>query len=215
MIVREYFELHGFFVCQQRKYVTPVPRDEGEADFWVLNPLAREVGGARPFILSSADLVGIREAIVAVKGWHTEVFSVTYLSNTPEVFRFLEPAAMQQAARGFGPGASPARLLVVPKLPQTADLRDQSIEFLRQKGVDGVILFSTMLSDLIAQTEESRNYQKSDLLQAVRLLKNYGFFKEAQMELFQMGRRKVGGRKARPGPPEGQATDAAPAAPTQ
>jgi hypothetical protein len=122
---------------------------------------------------------------------------VTYLTNTPEVFRFLEPAVMQQAARAFGPEASPTRILVVPKLPQTAEMRDQSIAYLRQKGVDAVILFSTMLADLIAQTEESRNYQKSDLLQAVRLLKNYDFFKEPQMELFQTTRRKAPGRKSR------------------
>src|SRR6185369_11860639 len=38
-IVREYFELHGFFVRQQRKYIAPARREDDEVDFFVLNPL--------------------------------------------------------------------------------------------------------------------------------------------------------------------------------
>jgi len=41
-----------------------------------------------------------------------------------------------------------------------------------------------MLADLIGHIEVNRNYQKSDLLQMIRILKNYNFFKEPQMELF-------------------------------
>ena len=41
-----------------------------------------------------------------------------------------------------------------------------------------------MLADLINGTETNRNYQKSDLLQIIRILKNYDFFKGPQMELF-------------------------------
>ena len=44
--------------------------------------------------------------------------------------------------------------------------------------------FRTMLRDLIEHTEVNRNYQKSDLLQVLRILKNYQFFREPQLELF-------------------------------
>jgi len=47
-----------------------------------------------------------------------------------------------------------------------------------------------MLADLIDQIEVNRNYQKSDLLQIIRILKNYDFFKEPQLELFKTRRRK-------------------------
>jgi hypothetical protein len=38
--------------------------------------------------------------------------------------------------------------------------------------------------------EVNRNYQKSDLLQTIRILKNYDFFREPQLELFHPGRKK-------------------------
>ena len=47
-----------------------------------------------------------------------------------------------------------------------------------------------MLADLVAHVEVNRNYQKSDLLQMIRILKNYNFFKEPQFELFKSKRRK-------------------------
>ncbi len=40
------------------------------------------------------------------------------------------------------------------------------------------------------EIEINRNYRKSDLLQIIRILKNYGFFKEPQLELFRPKRRK-------------------------
>ena len=47
-----------------------------------------------------------------------------------------------------------------------------------------------MLTDLVSETETNRNYQKSDLLQIIRILKNYDFFKEPQMELFKAKRKR-------------------------
>ena len=47
-IVREYFELNGFFVRQQRKYV-PHPRSVDEvADFFVINPEPQPAPNAAP-----------------------------------------------------------------------------------------------------------------------------------------------------------------------
>jgi hypothetical protein len=46
-----------------------------------------------------------------------------------------------------------------------------------------------MLADLVAKIEVNRNYQKSDLLQVIRILKIYDFCKEPQLELFKPGRR--------------------------
>ena len=68
--------------------------------------------------------------------------------------------------------------------------RNESVELLKSKGVDAVIPFHTMLADLIDQIEVNRNYQKSDLLQVIRILKNYDFFKEPQLELFKAKRRR-------------------------
>jgi hypothetical protein len=82
-------------------------------------------------------------------------------------------------------------VLVVPGLPHSAAARDESINLLRSKGIDAVIPFRTMLADLIAKTEINRNYQKSDLLQLIRILKTYDLFKEPQLELFKSPRKRA------------------------
>ncbi len=183
-IVREYFELHEFLVRQHRKYIAQTKREDDDIDFFVLNPHPQKSSAPLPFILSSADLPQVERAIVVVKGWHTETFSPAVLMNAPEIFRFVEPATFKQAAKAFGAEGTPLKILVVPALPTGAEAREQSVALLRAKGIDAVIPFRTMLSELIEKTETNRNYQKSDLLQVVRILKNYEFFKEPQMELF-------------------------------
>jgi hypothetical protein len=191
-LVREYFELHEFLVRQHRKYVGQTRReDDDDIDFFVLNPHPQVRQGTPPFVLGSADLPFIERAIVVVRGWHTETFSLAVLTRSPAMFRFVEPKVFQQAARAFGKEGTPLKILVVPALPQAAPARDESITLLRSKGIDAVIPFHTMLADLVTRTEVNRNYQKSDLLQVIRILKNYDFFKEPQMELFKSRRKKA------------------------
>ncbi len=189
-IVREYFELHGFLVRQHRKYIAPTKREDDDIDFFVLNPQAQARTGEQPFVLASGDLPFIQRAIVVVKGWHTETFSSARLASTPEIFRFVEPKVFQQAARAFGKDGTPLKILVVPALPHVAQAREESIALLRSKGVDAVIPFRTMLADLVEHIAVNRNYQKSDLLQMIRILKNYDFFKEPQLELFKSRRKR-------------------------
>jgi len=189
-IVREYFELHEFLVRQHRKHVGQTRREEeDDIDFFVLNPHAQALQRDPPFELSSADLAFIERAIVVVKGWHTETFSSARLASTPEIFRFVEQKVFLQAAKAFGTDGMPIKILVVPTLPQGEQAREESIALLRSKGIDAVIPFRTMLADLVRETETNRNYQKSELLQIIRILKNYDFFREPQLELFKAKRR--------------------------
>jgi hypothetical protein len=96
----------------------------------------------------------------------------------------------QQAVKAFGQDGPPLKILVVPALPHTESARRETVAFLRSKGVDAVLPFRTLLGDLVNQIEVNRNYQKSDLLQMIRILKNYNFFREPQLELFKARRRK-------------------------
>jgi hypothetical protein len=194
IIVREFFELNGFFVRQQRKYIAVARRDDDEIDFLIWNSRYNADAGPLPFVLTSLDLAGISRAVVVVKGWHTETFSPGVLANAPEIFRFVDPPVFHQAARAFREDGPSLKILVVPALPQNESGRAASIDLLRAKGVDAIIPFRTMLTDLIGQTEVNRNYQKSDLLQIIRILKNYDFFREPQLELFKPKRR---GKKSR------------------
>ncbi len=188
-IVREYFELHGFLVHQYRKHVAPAGRDDDDIDFLIFNPRPQPSQGGLPFSLSGAELISIERALVVIKAWHTEIFTPALLTNAPELFRFLEKKSFQQAVRAFGKEGGLIKILVVPSLPQESSQREQSIAILRAKGIDAAISFRTMLADLVAKIEPNRNYQKSDLLQTIRILKSYDFLKDPQLELFK-GRRR-------------------------
>ena len=189
-IVREYCELHEFLVRQTRKYIRQTrSAEDDDIDFFVLNPHP-QTGSVLPFVIASTDLPVIQRAIVVVKGWHTETFSTARLNREPEIFRFVEPKVFKQAARAFAKDGVPLKILVVPALPHDPQARLESIALLRSKGIDAVLPFRTMLADLVKETQINRNYQKSDLLQIIRILKNYDFFKGPQLELFKTRRKK-------------------------
>jgi hypothetical protein len=190
-IVREYFEQNGFLVRQARKYQVQARRKiaEEEIDLLVFNP-SWQRGARRPdFFLFSSELPYVQKGIVAVKGWHTGVFSPATLKSSPEIFRFLEEHVLKQASRLFPPdsaeegGTPPAKILVLPSLPTAEPFRSQSVELLKARGVDAIISFRAMLLDLLDKVEINQNYTKSDTLQVMRILKNYDLLKDAQLDL--------------------------------
>jgi hypothetical protein len=190
-IVREFFELHGFLVCQRRKYVVQSRQKtaDEEVDLIVLNPHATAGTTAPEFEITSKTLGQVGRAIVAVKGWHTEVFAPSVLQHQPKIFRFVEKRAVEEAQRLVGADGL-LKILVVPGLPRDAKLRARSIELLQARGVDGVISFREILRELVGSVATNRNYQKSDLLQTLRLLKNYDLLRDPQMEFSWKRRRK-------------------------
>lgn len=184
-VVREFFEQHDFVVRQYRKYVAPAGRDDEDPDFFVLNPTPQSPGRQLPFVLGVSDLPFIQRALVVIKGWHTEVFTPRVLtSGTADMFRFLEKKAFRAAVRGLEAQGPFLKLLAIPRLPNEGTTRQESIEVLHSKGIDAVITFEMMLADLVQHVQANRNYQKSDLLQTIRLLKSYDLIKEPQLELF-------------------------------
>lgn len=193
-IVREYFELNGFFVRQLRKYAVQSrkKRADEEIDLVVYNPQAEGDETGRGFQLFSGDVTRIRRAIVVVKGWHTMRFTPATLRSSTKVFDFLKKDVLSKAGDYFNldgsevelEGQGFAKLLVLPGLPTAEPHRSESIELLRERGVDGIIAFSTILENLLRKIEVNHSYQKSDLLQLMRILKIYDMVKEPQMNLF-------------------------------
>ena len=190
-IVREYFEQNGFLVRQARKYQVSARRKIGEEeiDLIVFNP-AWQRGARKPdFFLFASELPYVQKAIVAVKGWHTGVFSPATLKSSPEIFRFLEENVLKQASRLFPAesaddgGGAPTKVLVLPSLPTAEPFRTQSVELLKAGGVDAIISFRAMLLDLLEKIEINQNYSKSDTLQVMRILKNYDLLKDTQLDL--------------------------------
>jgi hypothetical protein len=189
-IVREYFEQNGFFVRQVRKYQVQARKKTSgeEIDLLVYNP-TWQPGSRRPdFFLFPNEMPFIQRALVAVKPWHTDVFTPAMLRSAPEIFSFLEENVLKQVKRLFAPDPSEAggevmKILVLPALPTAEPFRSQSVALLKARGVDGIISFRAMLLDLIDKVETNRSYKKSDALQVIRILKNYELLRDPQLNL--------------------------------
>lgn len=189
-IVREYFEQNGFLVRQPRKYQVAARRKTGdeEVDLVVFNP-AWQRGSRKPgFFLFSNELPFVRQAVVAVKGWHTGVFTPQMLKSSPEIFGFLEEKVLKDVSRLFPVAADDdaagfTKVLVLPSLPTAEPFRTQSVELLKEHGVDAIVSFRAMLLDLLDKVEINQNYTKSDTLQVMRILKNYDLLKDTQLDL--------------------------------
>ena len=192
-IVREYLEAVGFLVRQPRKYQV-VARSKGlheEVDLLAVNPGLKTPGPLpKAKLWGAAELAQVACAVVAVRGWHSEKFTAAMLASSPEIYRFTEPESIRAAEADLGL-AQPARILCMADLPADHDQRVEALGFLKSRGIDGVILFRTMLLDLAAHVDVNRNYEKSDLLQVLRILKNYDLLKDAQMDLFKRKRKKA------------------------
>jgi hypothetical protein len=204
-IVREYFEQNGFLVRQVRKYAVQSRKktsDEEMIDLLVFNPSWQRSEARPDFFISTDQLPRIHRAVLAVKGWHTHLFNPAKLRSSPDILEFLQENVQREARRLVSvdagePGAEEddlLKILVTPGLPTQEPARSQSVALLKERGVDGIISFRSMLQELIARVEVNRNYRKSDVLQILRLLKNYDLLADPQLDLFPAteGKRKGG-----------------------
>lgn len=194
-IVREYFELNGFFVRQLRKYqVQSRPkRSEEEIDLLIYNPHP-DSGGRKPnFIIFPNELPRIGRAVVFIKAWHSHRFSPGTLRSSADLLKFLEKDVIKCAEDLFAVDEDAIadtsrgplyKILVLPGLPTHEPHKSQSAKMLEEAGLDGIISFRSILQDILAKVEINHNYGKSDLLQTLRVLKNYDLIKSPQMDLF-------------------------------
>lgn len=189
-LVREYFELNGFFVRQSRKYAVQSRRKRAdeESDLLVINPSPqRAVTPA--FQLFAADLAGLSRAVVAIKGWHTTKAVTPTMIRKGELLEFVRKEAVESAREAFADladadGPDLAKILVLPGIPTQEPQRAESIALLREHGVDHVLTFRTILESMVQRVESNQSYAKSDNLQLIRLLRVYDMVKSPQLELF-------------------------------
>ncbi len=184
-IAREYFEAHGFFVKQAHKYIVMArnKRAAEEIDLIIVKPAQVEQILPPETLWTGRSLAGIGCAVVSVRGWHTERFSAQTLELSQQLFRFAMPEAVASVKPLVG-DAPVAKIMCLPDLPSSPQPRQEALDVIRARGVDGVILFPTMVRELAAALEVSNNYEKSDVLQLLRIIKNYDLFRDEQLELF-------------------------------
>ncbi|MEM0965410.1 MAG: hypothetical protein AAGJ81_04550 [Verrucomicrobiota bacterium] len=192
-IVREYFELNGFLVRQLRKYKVQSrkKRADEEIDLLVYNPAPEEVSASRGFQLFSGDVRSIHRALVVVKGWHTSSFTPRMLKQSNKIFDFLKKDVLDAVEKYFSEDDeliekvdAVTKVLVLPGLPATEPHRQESIELLKENGIDFIVTFRTILENLLQGIEANNSYQKSESLHLLRLLKIYDMIRAPQMELF-------------------------------
>ncbi len=190
-IVREYFEYLGYFVNQPCKYVSGArnSRIEEELDLLVTHPQISEHVIPSDIVWNTEHFKTIKRAIVGVRGGMDRFYAHTY-EQTPEILRYAERSARLAGAARLG-GEPLAVILCIPELPVSEELQKKTLAGLRERGVDGVITFRTMLLDLVSAVRVTRNYEKSDLLQILRILKAYDIVKDPQLEFFDKRGRKT------------------------
>jgi hypothetical protein len=190
-IAREYFEQLGFLTSQPYKYISSSrhKKADEELDLLVVHPQVNEHRPPEHMIWTTEDLGNVARAVVGVRGWHTERIYATTLEQTPEISQFASQLVRNAASVRLGSGPV-AAVLCLPELPASGALKEKTLKALRDRGIDGVLSFKTMLTELVGMVKTNRNYDKSDLLQILRILKNYELLREPQLELFAARGRK-------------------------
>jgi hypothetical protein len=155
--------------------------EDDDIDFFVLNPHPELKASPLPFVLTSADLRFVPRAVVVVKAGiqHIQFGRPRPLSGDFPVrgLRF-----SKHALRAFDADTRSRCSSSRPSSFVCGEGRASAAPF---KGIDAVIPFRTMLMDLVAKTEINRNYQKSDLLQLIRILKISELLKESDLRVIQ------------------------------
>jgi len=184
-IVRVFFENCGFMVRTNVRYQAPGGmRVDSDVDLVVFN---LEPDRKRPpgtFVLTVEDLRGVEYASVEVKGWHTENFTPSLVKSTGRLLSFVCDEAVDAVTAALNT-AHFSKILVVSRLSPAEPYRSEVIRLLKEGGVDYVIEFPTILNHIVEHTLPNKDYRESEMLQTVRLLKNYG--------LLEGGRRRTEG----------------------
>ena len=134
------------------------------------------------------DLGGLTSAHVAIQGLPASKGLTPAMLRRGDFLEFIRKEALATVKESFGapPAAgdlpTPRRLLVLPGLPAQEPQRSESIALLREKGVDHVLTFRTILENLTQRAEGAG--AESPTLRLLRLLQAYDMVNAAQLELF-------------------------------
>lgn len=158
-IVRQYFELKGYFVqtdvlyLKSKKQTGKQSSGYGDIDLVLMHP--------------NGD-----KAIVGVSGWHREKITPSYVEGWEgRLFSFVSPLALNKASQVLGTQKF-KKILVVSQLGSKEASKSKFILEAKKMGVDEVIEFPTILKELIRLIEVEPSYD-SEVLQTLRLLKIY------------------------------------------
>ncbi len=168
-LVREFFIINDFFVLKKEDLLL------------VKNSRVAEEKKPERFILPTGEInSAIGSAVVKPISWHTMKFTPAVLKKFPEVFDFLGEKHTEEYKRFFK-DEDFFKILVIPSLPASDDLMEESIRIMKEKGIDNLIIFSSIIAGLVEKID-ARHVYLSSINEVLRVLKFYKFFKEKEEE---------------------------------
>jgi len=164
-IVKEFFIINDFYVIIK----------DGFLIFKNLKEKGKEL---EEFVIEKEKIGFLEKGIVKVLAWHTLKFTPSVIKKfSTEIFEIIN----KKNQIGVVEEKNYKKILVIPGLPSTINLKNESIKILRENGIDHVILFPTIISSLIEKIDE-RNLYQSHTLEIMRILKYYKFLTEKKFE---------------------------------
>lgn len=191
LIVKEYLELNGFVTMPLRKGRSQSKRSQKEDGIDLYARNMRFVEGEREpsFLLFSSELKHLKSALVCVRGWHGEKASLANMTNGADMLKYVEGNVLKKVEKWFdfenwrelGEPVFPKKILVAPAFPTQEVYRARIVSALKERGVDGILSFKSILLDIIDRVDTRHVYPSSNLLQLVRTLKTFDLVKDSQM----------------------------------
>jgi len=176
-IVRRFFELSGFLVRANFGFKLPKKGSpDSDIDLLIYHPKHEHTPPGKVILEDAKDLVGIKCAAVEIKGWHENTFTIGLIKQNN--FNFTGKPATEAVHEAFGEEPF-AKILVVSEFSKVPKNRGLAADMLKKdKGVDHVIEFPTILQHIANEVKSNKNYRESEVLQVVRLLKRYKMLSE-------------------------------------
>lgn len=191
LIVREYLELNGFVTLPLRKGRSQSKRSQTEegVDLYARNMKFVEGDRDPSFLLFSSELRHLKSALICVRGWHNEKAALAKMSSGADMLKYVEGNVLKKVEKWFefehwrelGEVEHPPRILVAPAFPTQEVHRARIVSALKERGVDGILSFKSILLDIIDRVDTRHVYPNSKLLQLVRTLKSFDLVKDSQM----------------------------------
>jgi hypothetical protein len=136
------------------------------------------------FLLQEPEVHLIANAVVKVVGWHTCKITTKVLSQFPEILQFVRQENLARIARHFHDEPF-AKILILPQLPASRDLREKTIVRLKESSIDHVLLLPDVLTAVIKDIEPRHVYssQVCELLRTLKFYRLVSIPRTEQMEL--------------------------------
>ncbi|MCM8772937.1 MAG: hypothetical protein NC926_06590 [Candidatus Omnitrophica bacterium] len=163
-IVKEFFIINDFYVIVKDGIL-------------ILKNTKKTTKEIEEFVIEKEKINFIKQGILKVISWHTLKFTPSVIKKfLPEIIDMPDDKIYRNLIEEHY-----KKILVIPGLPSTPELKNESIKILKENRINHIILFPTIISGLIEKINERTLYQ-SHTLEIIRILKFYKFLSEKKFE---------------------------------